>query len=289
MSQPKQNNEVSKIVRWLRYLERHPFTPMFGVNFINFLRQSGDLERRFIKDPLRSIPELAGRISRGEQLRYGSESRSNQIIADALLLGIEYAASASVAGDVAEFGTMKGRTAQVLAAAMAAFRHKGRLHLFDSFEGLPESPSDRDRTSYHVQEGAWSEGACQGIGPKALRIKCKKFLPEDNIIIHQGWYSETVKKVADTISFGLVHVDCDLYQSTIEALDPLFARGMISEGALILFDDWNCNRSSRERGERRAWIECCEKHRIDYSDGGDYSWGGHKFIVHDYKSLEKDT
>src|SRR5581483_6923515 len=98
-------------------------------------------------------------------------------------------------------------------------RHQGRLHLFDSFEGMPESPSERDRTAYHVLEGSWSEGACQGIGPKALRLKCRKYLPDERIVIHQGWYSETVKKIPDSTSFSVVHVDCDLYQSTIEALE----------------------------------------------------------------------
>ena len=275
---------VSKTVRWLRACERHPATPRFVVNFINFLRMSGDLERRFVKDPLRSIPEFSKRISWREQLRYGAESRSNQTIADMLLFAVEYAGGASVEGDVAEFGTMKGRTASVLAAAMASFRHPGRLHLFDSFEGMPESASEHDRTSFHVLEGHWSKGTCQGMGPSALRASCKRFLSDDKIVIHQGWYADTVGKIPDSTKFGCIHVDCDLYQSTLDALGSLFRRNMISEGAVILFDDWNCNRSSRQRGERRAWLELCNDYKIDFSDGGDYSWGGHKFIVHGYDS-----
>ena len=280
---PPEAVPVSKLVRWLRACERHPLTPGFLVSFINFLRLSGDLERRFLRDPLRSVPEFKKRISRGEQLRYGSESRSNQTIADMLLFAVEYQVGASVEGDVAEFGTMKGRTATVLAAAMAAFRHKGQLHLFDSFEGMPES-SPVDKESWHVKEGSWAQGSCQGMGPQALRARCRKFLRDDQIVIYEGWYTDTVKKIADGKKLGLIHVDCDLYQSTIDALDPLFAREIVSQGAIILFDDWNCNRSSRDLGERRAWRELCEKYQIDYHDAGDYSWGGHKFIVHTYRA-----
>ena len=273
---------VSKLVRWMRACERNPRTPAFVVNFINFLRLSGDLERRFLRDPLRSVPEFSKRISRGEQLRYGSEARSNQMIADTLLFAVEYIVGAAVDGDVVEFGTMKGRTATVLAAAMAAFRHKGQLHLFDSFEGMPES-SPVDKESWHVKAGLWSEGTCQGMGPAALRARCQKFLPDDQIVIYEGWYNKTVKTIKEGRKLGLIHVDCDLYQSTVDALDPLFARQIVSEGAIILFDDWNCNRSSHSFGERRAWRELCEKYQIDCHDAGDYSWGGHKFIVHNYQ------
>jgi O-methyltransferase len=275
---------VSKLVRWLRACERHPWTPSFVVNFINFLRLSGDLERRFVRNPLRAVPEFAKRISRWEQLRYGAESRSNQTIADMLLFAVEYAVGASVEGDVAEFGTMKGRTARVLAAAMAAFRHKGRLHLFDSFEGMPES-SPVDAASWHVKEGHWAPGSCQGMGPKALRALCRKFLRDDQIVIYEGWYKDTVKTIPEGTKFAVIHVDCDLYQSTVDALDPLFQRGIVSEGAVILFDDWNCNRAVCDLGERRAWRELSAKFRIEFSDGGDYSWGGHKFIVHNYRGL----
>ena len=277
-------DQVPKLVKWLRAAERSSATPGFVVRFINWVRLSGDFERRFVRDPLHSVPEFARRITRRDRMRYGNEVRTNQAIADALLFGIEYIAGAAVEGDVAEFGTMTGRTATVLSAAMASFRRGGNLHLFDGFQGLPESSSEVDRKSWHVRGGVWAEGTCQGVGPEALRAKCARFLANERIVIHAGWYSDTVKKLPDGVKFALIHVDCDLYQSTMDALEPLFARGMVSEGAVLFFDDWNCNRSSQQMGERRAWRELCEKYRIDFHDGGDYSWGGHKLIVHEYQA-----
>ncbi len=273
----------ARIASRLRDYERRPSTPGFLVNIINFLRLSGDFERRFWKDPLRTVPEFKKRISLHERIRYGPEVRNNQAIADALLFAMEYVWGAAVEGDVVEFGTMTGRTANVLAAAMASFRHDGELHLFDSFEGMPEATSQLDKTSFHVKAGVWSAGTLKGIGPSALRIKCRRHLADNRIFIHEGWFKDTIKKLPDGKKFGLIHVDSDLYQSTIDVLDPLFSRRMVSEGAALLFDDWNCNRASNQLGERRAWRELAEKYRVDFSDGGDYGWAGHRFTVHGYE------
>ena len=82
------------------------------------------------------------------------------------------------------------------------------------------------------------------------------------------------------LSRAFVHIDCDLYSSTVEVLDPLFANNMIADGCIVCFDDWNCNRASPRFGQRRAWREMVEKHRIEHSDNGDYAVIGHKFTIH---------
>jgi hypothetical protein len=274
---------TASIAEKLKEFERQPSTPGFFVNLINFLRLSGDFERRFWRDPLRTVPEFKKRLSLHERIRYGPEVRNHQAIADALLFAMEYVWGAAVEGHVVEFGTMTGRTANVLAAAMASFRFKGELHLFDSFEGLPEATSQRDKDSFHVKDGVWSAGTLQGISPSALRAKCRRYLADDRIIIHEGWFKDTIKHLPEGKKFGLIHVDGDLYQSTIDALDPMFGRRMVSEGAALLFDDWNCNRASNQLGERRAWQELVQKYQVEFSDGGDYGWAGHRFTIHRYE------
>lgn len=275
---------AKRVAGRLKAYERHPSTPSVLRRFINFLRLSGDFERRFVRDPLRSVPEFRGRISRLEQLCYGSEARNHQAIADALLFAVQYVTGAAVEGSVIEFGTMTGRTATVLAAAMAAFRHGGQLHLFDGFAGMPKATSEHDQASFHVKAGVWSEGTLEGVSPIALRTKCRRYLADDQIHIHAGWFRDTVPGLPSDSRFGLIHVDCDLYQSTVDALDPLFSSGMVSEGAALLFDDWNCNRSSKQLGERRAWKELTAKYGVDYSDEGAYGWAGRRLTVHGYRT-----
>ena len=58
------------------------------------------------------------------------------------------------------------------------------------------------------------------------------------------------------------------------------------EGAIIFFDDWNCNCASNEFGEKGV-EEIIDKFNLKVSDEGSYSMASRKFIVHDYKGMEK--
>ena len=242
----------------------------------------GLYQRRFIHDPLRSVPEFKDRIDWGMQSLHGNRTLSYQVIAENLLFGVQYVAEGVVEGEIAEFGCMTGRTANVISAAMASFRLDRNLHLFDSFEGLPESSSKPDTSSVHVKDGTWGPGTCKGISPAALRKKCEQYLKAEQIQIYEGWFSKNMEKIPAKSKFAMLHIDCDLYQSTMDALDFLFQRKMISPGAIILFDDWYCNRSSNEHGERKAWQELVNKYKISAENLGCYAWGGHKFIVQSY-------
>lgn len=210
----------------------------------------------------------------------------------ALALGVDYVYGCAVAGHIAEFGTMTGNTAAVLAREIAKAsymypefdprgRHK-KLFLFDSFQGLPVSDVPEDRDSPHVLDGTWSAGTCKGITKEELRMKCAKFIPNDRIAVLDGWFKDTLPTLPAGTTFALLHVDCDLYQSTLDVLDFCFQRGLVEEGAAIFFDDWNSNRASPKYGERKAWAEAVTRYEVDYSDWGEYGHMGRKFIVHAY-------
>ena len=83
-----------------------------------------------------------------------------------LAMGVIKSYMRGVLGHVAEFGTMKGNTAESLSSGITGaenlFNNKpdlvgvGRrdLFLFDSFEGLPETTEDADIKSPSVLNGA---------------------------------------------------------------------------------------------------------------------------------------
>lgn len=235
------------------------------------------------------LPSEWKTASRRRSLLLGAHERD---VFRTLALAVEYVHSADVPGDLAEFGTMTGATAVALARAMSYFerqRHRSlsdgsrTLHLFDSFQGLPEPTAAPDRESFHVTAGVWKAGSCQGIDARELGRRCRKFLLPDQIAVHAGWFCDTAPSFAAPRGLSLLHLDCDLFQSTVDVLDACFARGLVQEGAILLFDDWNCNRASPTFGVRRAWAEMCERFQVEASDGGDYGWGAHKFIVHRYR------
>jgi O-methyltransferase len=212
-------------------------------------------------------------------------------VAKALTLGVMYINTADVRGDVAEFGTMSGATARTIATAMVfdpqrqPSRPLRKLRLFDSFEGLPEITSGIDQSSPHVVTGDWAKGGCFVLAAESLETLIAGILPPERVEINQGWFSDTVTGLPADTRFAMIHFDGDLYQSMIDALFPCFERGFVSRGAVLCFDDWNCNRADPAYGERRAWAELVEKFQIVASHCGDYSSIGTKFIVHSYRGM----
>ncbi|BDA83949.1 hypothetical protein Sa4125_14910 [Aureimonas sp. SA4125] len=219
-----------------------------------------------------------------------------QAAINAMSEGIAAIYGYDVDGAIAEFGTMTGRTAtgiaraiascdSTLAYAVSAYKHAPRkLYLFDSFIGLPASEKDSvDAQSPHVKDNVWSPGSCHGVSPDELRRMVGAHLAADRFEIVSGWFSDTVPALPGDLRFALLHVDSDLYSSAMDVLDGLFSRGMVQKGALIYFDDWNCNRADPQFGERRAWRDCVERYGIEYSDDGTYGIFARRFVVHNYR------
>ncbi|MGY8962977.1 MAG: TylF/MycF/NovP-related O-methyltransferase [Rhodospirillales bacterium] len=206
-----------------------------------------------------------------------------------------------IKGDVAEFGTMTGRSATTLAGSISGSENvyarklpslgitPRNLHLFDSFEGLPETTEEADLKSPMVASGAWAPGRCFGINPEQLRDSCAQYLSTDRIHIYEGWFKDTIPVLSDSTKLAFVHIDCDLYSSTRDVLDGLLNRALISEGALLYFDDWDCNASSLGLGERHAWSEAAETYGIKYSNSNSYGATGHAIIVHNYTGMARNA
>jgi hypothetical protein len=206
-----------------------------------------------------------------------------------LYRGFEYVMVSSVPGDVAEFGTSSGRTAMTLAKAMAEMGHlygpaehgiaPRKLRLFDSFQGFPVASDPIDKATPHIESGAWGPGVAKDAPPALVREMCETHLPSDALVIYEGWYRDTMPSL-DAVKFAMVHIDCDLYESTMDVLDRLFSIDAFSDGCAVFFDDWYCNRGSPQFGERHAWADCVAKHRPKFTDWGPYATVGHRFIVH---------
>jgi hypothetical protein len=230
----------------------------------------------------RNLWHFPSRWDDWRQRRRDWNNRNAREVRKHLALSVEYVCGADVHGDIAEFGTMTGRTAVDLACALAQFDNVRKLLLFDSFQGLPATKSVVDRDSPHVQAGIWRPGACHGVSKTRLSQMCRKHLAEERLLIFDGWFCDTLPTLSTETRFALLHIDSDLYQSAKDVLTFVFSHGIVSAGAMIHFDDWNCNRADPQCGERRAWSETVSEFSVQYSDGGQYGWAGRKLIVHSY-------
>lgn len=168
-------------------------------------------------------------------------------MADALAFGtqkelLDHALTqVQTAGHFLEFGVFYGGTLRRIAKRMP----HATIHGFDSFEGLPE---------------AWSGF---NLGHRALSVKGRLPRVPRNVILHKGWFSDTIpawcKAVSGPVAF--LHIDCDLYSSTVDIFRGLDDR--LQPGTVILFDEY-FNYPGWEHHEFKAWQEYVRAQRVEY-------------------------
>ncbi len=171
-----------------------------------------------------------------------------------ILEAINYMRVAGVEGNVLpqtflEFGCHSGRTFCAAVNAAGFFKMSyAEFYAFDSFEGLPETDP--------VEDGIFQQGTFYTSRKDFVRIVKKKTglrLTDKNIV--QGYYcnSLTPDLQARMPKAGVVHIDVDLYSSTVDVLR--FLSPILVQGTLLLFDDWYCYPGGSLKGERRALTE----------------------------------
>lgn len=134
-------------------------------------------------------------------------------------------ASLVIPGDVAECGVYKGGTAFVLANVLKN-REKSEdktLHLFDSFQGLPDKilPIDSDHRPGH-------------FGDSSVGL-VKKRLEGYQHRIYPGFFENTLDQIKNS-TFCFVHIDVDIYSSAKECTEFFYPR--INPGGFIIYDDY---------------------------------------------------
>jgi len=136
-----------------------------------------------------------------------------------------------------EFGVGRGKSMRWIASTI-----DGTVHGFDSFEGIQEH---------------WNGNP---IGAFA-----QKKMPKvpDNVAFHVGYFDATLPGFltshSDPIAF--LHVDCDLYLSTVTIFDLLGDR--LQHGSIILFDEYY-NFHRWQQHEFKAFQEFVQKSGLTY-------------------------
>jgi len=127
--------------------------------------------------------------------------------------------TSALEGDIAEVGVFKGGTAKVLALSKGS----RLIRLFDSFEGM------RATSSYDGHRpGDFSDTSLESVQQYLHGIQ--------GIHFYKGWFPETTRGLEET-KYSFVHLDVDLYQSTLDAL--LFFYPRLVSGGMILSHDFN--------------------------------------------------
>jgi hypothetical protein len=83
------------------------------------------------------------------------------------------------------------------------------------------------------------------------------------VVLHKGWFSDTIPAwhVQHTGPIAFIHIDCDLYSSTVDILTGLADR--LQAGTVILFDEY-FNYPGWRQHEFQAWQEFVASRGITY-------------------------
>lgn len=130
----------------------------------------------------------------------------------------------SLNGDIAELGVYRGAGARLIYEGLAS--KDKRIFLFDTYEGLPKTDAEGDEN--------WQEGDLNDVDLGDV----KRHLPEENFSFVKGFFPDSLKltPINEQSTFSFIHIDFDLYVSTIDALDYFYPK-MVS-GGIILVDDY---------------------------------------------------
>ena len=129
----------------------------------------------------------------------------------------------AIPGDLAEVGVYQGGSAKLICEV----KKEKELYLFDTFTGLPEL-SEEDT---HFGEKHWYENEFSNTSAESIKKLLNKYV---NVHITKGKFPESGKKIIDK-KFCFVHLDVDLYKSTIESLKFFFPK-MVKGGIILIHD-----------------------------------------------------
>jgi O-methyltransferase len=134
---------------------------------------------------------------------------------------------------MAECGCWWGHSTHILGSIVAdqpAFT--GKLHVFDSFEGLSEFKPE-DKSSFRPTEAR--ENAARKHFKSDFQLVSKRLSRFRFVQIHPGWIPTGFSEVEGE-TFSLVTIDVDLYEPTRDSLRFFYPR--IREGGFLYFDDY---------------------------------------------------
>src|SRR5260370_4441589 len=124
-----------------------------------------------------------------------------------------------VVGDVAELGVAYGASANLLSPCLPPGKI---LALFDTFDGLPEA-SAADGTRFSAGQF------------KSNAEYVRQYVGADRVHYYQGLFPSTAEPLSNHL-FSFVHLDADLYESTLAAFHFFYPR--LSAGGIILCHDY---------------------------------------------------
>ena len=144
-----------------------------------------------------------------------------------------------IPGDFVECGVFCGAQCAAMARAiMDAGDPTRKVHMFDSFQGIPRAGvHDNDIRPLVGAARFWPEpsGVSEQNIERVHEHMRRWAIPPELLVYHPGWFHDTVPTV-DIGAIALLRLDGDLYESTKVCMEHLYPK--LSVGGWCITDDW---------------------------------------------------
>lgn len=146
---------------------------------------------------------------------------------------IETVLEENIPGDIVETGVWRGGS-MMLAAALLEGDTTRKIWCCDSYEGMPV-PTVNDQAFSGTED--FSDLDYINVGLEQVKANFRRFgVLSDRVVFLKGWFSDTLP-TAPINRISVLRLDGDLYESTRDALAPLYPK--VSKGGFVIIDDYH--------------------------------------------------
>jgi hypothetical protein len=173
---------------------------------------------------------------------------------DNLQLCVESVIRENIPGDLIEAGVMRGGAVILMRAILRAYGVQNRsIWVADSFEGLP-APNP---TKYPADADArWHLRPLTEVSVEHVKRNFERYgLLDDRVKFLPGWFRDTLPN-APIKQLAVLRLDGDLYESTMDALVPLYPK--LAPGGFVIIDDYRlpmCQQAVKDYRARTGIVE----------------------------------
>lgn len=178
-----------------------------------------------------------------------------------------------IPGDFVECGVFAGVHPALMEGVATGEGGDRKVHLFDSFEGIPEAgPHDDESITALIGKG---DGRLVSTGVSACPIAQVKWnmgqwgCDPNRLVYHHGWFQETVPHAEFPRGIAALRLDGDLYESTMVCLVHLHRR--VHRGGFVIIDDYALTGCRAAVDEYRA-ANGITAELVQIPDGGGPVW-----------------
>lgn len=145
------------------------------------------------------------------------------------------------------------------------------FHCLDTFEGMPEN--NEGETQFKTNTFTTDINEVKSKIDKVNKL-------DVSIEYYKGTFinqTDKVKKSLKNKRIAIANIDCDLKESTTDALNII--EDKIDIGTILLFDDYNAFNADMNKGQRQAFKEFCDKTDFVFEKFFTYQYCGQSFLT----------